>query len=202
VILNLDEGEVLVKLARDSIKSYLRSRRLPTAPANVPSKLSEKSGVFVTLKKAKEGMSLRGCIGYTYPNKQLVDATIESAIEAATNDPRFEPVSLRELDSEIVIEVSVLTPPVELSVNHPREYPNRIIVGRHGLIVRRGIYQGLLLPQVAVEWRWDPEEFLSNCCLKAALPPDAWLERDTKIMIFEAKIFRENSPNGPISMEP
>jgi len=83
-------------------------------------------------------------------------------------------------------------------VESPREYPAKIKVGRDGLIVEKGLYKGLLLPQVPVEWGWDEEEFLCQCCIKAGLMPDCWLEPQTKIYKFQAIIYEETQPNGPI----
>jgi len=71
-------------------------------------------------------------------------------------------------------------------------------VGREGLIGERGLYRGLLLPQVPVEFGWDEEEFLSQCCIKAGLPPDYWLVEGTKIYKFQAIVFEEKSPRGPV----
>jgi uncharacterized protein (TIGR00296 family) len=169
-------------------------------PVNTPSKLRENCGVFVTLNNVKvSSHELRGCIGYPSPVEPLVEATIDSAIQAATNDPRFPPVSLQELNNEIAIEVSVLTPPELIKVEDPSEYPSRIQIGRDGLVIERGWQKGLLLPQVAPEWNWDEEEFLSNCCMKAGLSLDSWLIRGTKVYKFQAVIFEEKTPDGEVA---
>lgn len=196
--LTIEDGKFLVKLARKSIEEYLKSGIKIEYPKEINKKLLEKSGVFVTLKNLKNDFELRGCIGYPYPIKPLIEALIDSAIEAATNDPRFYPVSLEELKNEIVIEVSVLTPPKLIVVENPKDYPKHIKIGEDGLIVERGIYKGLLLPQVAVEWNWDEEDFLSNCCIKAGLQPDCWLLKGTKVYKFQAIIFEEKTPNGEV----
>jgi len=192
------EGELLVRLARRAVEEYLTKGRIIRAPADVPSKLTRHCGVFVTLNKVLDGRrELRGCIGLPYPTTPLIDAVIESAISSATRDPRFPPVTPNEL-SHIVFEVSVLTPPELILVGSPSEYPSKIRVGEDGLIVERGIYKGLLLPQVPVEWGWDEEEFLCQCCMKAGLPPDCWLLHDTKIYRFKAIIFEEETPRGRV----
>jgi len=190
-----DEGRYLVRLARETITTFLRTKNMPKPPSDAPTKLNEKCGVFVTLNTVSNGHELRGCIGFPMPDYPLVDATMQAAIEAATGDPRFPPVSPEELQ-KIVVEVSVLTPPERLEVSNPSEYPKGIKVGRDGLIMERGIYKGLLLPQVAVEWDWNEEEFLSQCCLKAGLTPDAWLVRGTRISRFQAIVFKEEKPGG------
>ncbi len=193
-----EEGIFLVKLARRSVKENLENGRIISVPEGTPEKLKVKCGVFVTLNSVAEGRrELRGCIGFPYPMKPLVEATIEAAIEAATGDPRFHPVSPDEL-KHITFEVSVLTPPELIEVEDPKLYPSKIKVGRDGLIIERGFSRGLLLPQVPVEWGWDEEDFLCQCCLKAGLPPDCWLINGTKIYKFQAIIFEETSPNGPI----
>jgi len=193
-----EHGEFLVKLAREAIETYLRGREVLRPPEGTPEELWEPMGVFVTLNKLVGGRKvLRGCIGFPYPEKPLVQATIEAAIASATEDPRFPPVELDEMD-EIVVEVSVLTRPELVRVEDPRDYPKAIKVGRDGLIVERGIFRGLLLPQVPVEWGWDEKTFLSQCCMKAGLYPDAWLDPGTRIYCFQAIVFEEEEPRGPI----
>jgi uncharacterized protein (TIGR00296 family) len=191
------EGVYLVRLARRAIEIVLRSGDV-VEPSDAPEKVRVPCGVFVTLNRVKgSSHSLRGCIGFPYPVKPLAEAVVDAAISAAMRDPRFNPVSIKEMNS-IVVEVSVLTPPEFISVERPEQYPDSIEVGKDGLIVTRGVNQGLLLPQVPVEWRWDAEEFLTQCCMKAGLTPDSWLLPDTKISKFRAIIFSEEDPRGAI----
>jgi len=197
---SIDDGRFLVTLARTAINEYLSKHRVTDPPAGTPKHLLEKSGVFVTLESTKPTRQLRGCIGYPLPTEPLVIATIHSAIEAATVDPRFEPVGLAEFES-ITIEVSVLTVPEKLSSKVPTERSKEITIGRDGLIVGRRARRGLLLPQVAPEWGWDAEEFLSNCCLKAGLPPDAWLDKETEVEKFQAVVFEEDQPKGEVRLK-
>lgn len=192
------EGEYLVKLARNAVEEYLKIGKTLSVPKDVLPKFLEKCGVFVTLSSVMhERKELRGCIGFPYPTNPLAQAVIESAIESATQDPRFPSVSLEELNS-IVFEVSVLTPPELIEVKKPTDFPSKIKVGQDGLIVERGFWKGLLLPQVPVEWNWNEEEFLCQCCIKAGLPPDNWLLKETKIYKFQAIIFEEQEPKGKI----
>ena len=196
--LSLQEGKVLIDLARNAIREYLETRKIIEPPENTPKKLFENCGVFVTINQLKSGnKKLRGCIGYPYPTNPLVEAVIDSAINAATQDPRFYPLSSAEL-RQVIFEVSVLTPPEEVRVDNPKDYLSKIKVGQDGLIIERGIYKGLLLPQVPVEWEWCEEEFLCQCCIKAGLPPDSWLTKDTKIYKFQAIIFEEEKPKGEV----
>jgi uncharacterized protein (TIGR00296 family) len=194
--LSQEEGQFLISLVRNTVKHYLEEGAAPKPPKDTPKKLFEHCGVFVTINRVKNGeRELRGCIGYPYPTSPLVEAVIDSAINAATEDPRFYPVSLDELE-KVVFEVSVLTPPEPVEVENPKEYVRQIKVGEDGLIIEKGFRKGLLLPQVAVEWGWQEEEFLCQCCTKAGLPPDSWLTKDAKIYKFHAIIFDEETPNG------
>ncbi|MBS7616599.1 TIGR00296 family protein [Candidatus Bathyarchaeota archaeon] len=196
--LNIEEGKILVKLAREAVEEYLKTRKRIQAPKGLPEKLMQACGVFVTINIIDAGKKeLRGCIGLPYPTTPLAEAVIESAISSATQDPRFYPLSTNELDN-VVFEVSVLTPPQLVEAEKPNEYPSKIKVGVDGLIVERGLYKGLLLPQVPVEWDWDEEEFLCQCCIKAGLPPDCWLMKGTKIYKFQAIIFEEEKPRGEV----
>ena len=196
--LSLQEGKFLIDLARNAIREYLETRKIIEPPENTPKKLFENCGVFVTINQLKSGTKkLRGCIGYPYPTNPLVEAVIDSAINAATQDPRFYPLSSSELQ-QVIFEVSVLTPPEEVRVDNPKDYLSKVKVGQDGLIIERGIYKGLLLPQVPVEWEWCEEEFLCQCCIKAGLPPDSWLTKDTKIYKFQAIIFEEEKPKGEV----
>lgn len=196
--LSLEEGRYLVRLARQAIKDYLRGLEVRPEPPPT-SRLREKRGVFVTLYlyPSKE---LRGCIGFPMPTMPLFEATVQSAISSAVNDPRFMPLDKEELD-RVIIEVSVLTPPEEISYRDPRELLEKIVVGRDGLIIRSGPFSGLLLPQVPVEYGWDVEEYLMHLCLKAGLDSTHWLTGKVKIYRFTAQIFSEIEPGGEVVEE-
>jgi len=154
---------------------------LGTEPDDVPTSpvLREKRGAFVTLKKNGE---LRGCIGYVEAYKPLYLTIREMARAAAFNDPRFPPLRPDEWP-QIEVEISVLSPLEEISD------PEKIEVGRHGILLRNGPFSGLLLPQVAVEYGWGREEFLMHTCLKAGMAGDCWRRSGTRIQIFSAEIF-------------
>lgn len=188
----------MVKLARTAVTKYITDSTVMPPPDSPSKSLSAKSGVFVTIEKLKDGARvLRGCIGYPLPYMPLVEATIDSAVSAAVNDPRFPPLKHKELD-EVVFEVSVLTPPAIVKTNDPKLYPKLIKVGRDGLIIEKDFCKGLLLPQVPTEYGWDEETFLSECCMKAGLPPDSWLSKDVKVYSFSAIVFTEITPGGDI----
>ncbi len=197
-MLTYTEGVAAVKLARKTIELFLSEERFPEPHElglDLPPIFGEKRGVFVTLT---ENELLRGCIGHPFPDSTLEDAIMDSAISAATRDPRFLPVGEDELD-HLVIEVTILTLPEK--INAPaEELPERIKIGKHGLIVKQGYCQGLLLPQVAPEHDMDSIEFLNHTCLKAGLSPDAWL-KGAEVSCFEGQIFKEKESNGEIVEE-
>lgn len=198
--LNIEEGTYLVKLARSVIENFFNEED-QLDNIDIPLKIREKCGVFVTLNKIDGNKKqLRGCIGYPYPVKPLVEAVSDVATAAAFEDYRFPRLSKKEVD-EIVVEVSVLTPPELIKVNKPEEYPSVIKVGVDGLIIQYGSRSGLLLPQVPIEWGWGPEEFLQQCCIKAGLSLNSWLNANVKIFKFQAIIFKEEAPRGMIIRE-
>jgi len=191
------DGVILVKTARNAVTEFLSNGNRMKLESDLEEKFSFNSGVFVTLNNPD---GLRGCIGFPMPEKKLSHAIIEGAIAAATEDPRFPSVKTNELN-DIVFEVTVLTPPVEIDVSDPMEYLEKIKVGRDGLIIRHSFSSGLLLPQVPVEYDWNVEEFLQHTCEKAGLARDTWKNESVKIEKFEGIIFKEETPNGIIVRE-
>lgn len=139
-----------------------------------------KAGVFVTLKYKG---NLRGCIGFPYPNP-LGEAIYKAAKLSAFSDPRFMPLTQDELNN-ILIEITILSPPEEIKTKDIKKLIKEIKIGKHGLIVSNGKNSGLLLPQVALEYNFDVLTFIEQTCLKAGLPSNAWLDKDTKIFKFE-----------------
>ncbi len=197
-----DDGVFLVSLARKTVDAIVKTKQKPKTPEDTPKYLCEKSGVFVTLNSTlNDRVNLRGCIGRPYPSMPLVEATIDSAVDSAINDPRFPAVTPEELDM-ILIDLSVLTPPKKIEYSQPEELLNLVKVGLDGLIAIRGMFRGLLLPQVAVDWKWDTREFLEHTCNKAGLPVDSWKDPETEFMSFQAEIFGEEKPRGKIVRNP
>ena len=183
------DGVFLVKTARMAVTEFLSNGKRIKLESEREKKFSFNAGVFVTLNNAD---GLRGCIGFPMPDKKLSHGIIDAAIAAATEDPRFSPVKANELN-DIVFEVTVLTPPVEITVNDPMEYLEKIKVGRDGLIIRNSFSSGLLLPQVPVEYGWNVEEFLQHTCEKAGLEKDTWKNEKVKIEKFEGIVYKEKS---------
>jgi AmmeMemoRadiSam system protein A len=174
-----EEKIILLKTARLSIHSkfFHQDVNFPE-----PTKtLSLNCGAFVSLHIHSK---LRGCIGYIQAVKPLLDTIKEMAIAAAFHDPRFSPLTESELE-HIDIEISVLSPMRKI------DDINEITVGLHGIMVRRGMYSGLLLPQVATQYGWNREEFLSHTCQKAGLPSNCWKLNDIEIEVFSAIVFNE-----------
>ena len=189
-----EDGEILVKTARLVVTEYLKEGKKVELSKEIKSKFSYKSGVFVTLDKKE---NLRGCIGFPMPDGILHQSLIDAAIASSTEDPRFSPVRLEELN-EITFEVTILTPPVEIKVKDTSEYPKMVKVGRDGLIMRWEFGSGLLLPQVPIEYGWNSEEFLGHACEKAGAPFNYWKQKSVKILKFEGIVFKETEPNGQV----
>ncbi len=178
VSLNDSERRELLEVARRSVDAAVKhTAYAPAAPSDQT--LLQERGVFVTLTKKGE---LRGCIGYVMPLKPLDQAVAEVAEAAALHDPRFPPVTAKELD-QLEYEISVLSPFRRLLDI------KQIEVGRDGLLMRRGSNEGILLPQVPVEQHWDRSTFLEQAGLKAGLSPKAWQDEDTDIFTFSALVF-------------
>ena len=195
--LPIEVGTGAVRLARESIEARVSGRKGDTTPPTDKT-FGEPRGVFVTVNRAEKSADrLRGCIGFPYPVKPLAVAIREAAVAAATEDPRFPAVSEAELGS-VVVEVSILTPPRPLTVPTPKDLPSKVRIGTDGLIVSRYGMSGLLLPQVATELGMDQVEFLSQACMKAGLPPDSWLDRETEVQTFQAEVFAETEPRGRV----
>jgi len=191
------DGEKAIRAARIVIEHQISGRNIPKL--DLPEHFGKNGGIFVTLKTYPEH-ELRGCIGFPEPVLPLKNALIEAAIDAATRDPRFHPVSPTEMD-KLTVEVSLLTPPEPIVVKNPSELPKKVVVGEDGLIAEKSWARGLLLPQVPVELNWDSTEFLKQTCWKAGMSKDAWKDPDTKFFKFQAEVFSEESPRGKIKRE-
>jgi uncharacterized protein (TIGR00296 family) len=197
---SLDDGRLLISFARENIEFFLKHNRRIPVPEAIKKRFSDKYGAFVTLNIYNvSGNPLRGCIGYIEPTYPLYDVVHNVSISSAIEDPRFPSVTLQEMDN-IVIELSILTPPELVKADTPDEYINQIVVGRDGLIAEKGWRRGLLLPQVPVDHdrNWDVETFLSHTCMKAGLHAGAWRETSTKIYAFKAILFEEKEPKGEV----
>ena len=172
------ERQLLLHIAREAIVAHAGGGPAPS-PAGAPG-FDRQGGAFVTLHKRGE---LRGCIGHIEADDLLVRVVARCAVAASSTDPRFPAVSSAEV-AELSIELSLLGP------LEPIGGPDDIEIGRHGLVVEKTSRRGLLLPQVATEWKWDAETFLAHTCHKAGLPRDAW-KQGAKLWRFEAEVFSE-----------
>jgi len=184
-MLTIEEQKELLKLARKTLEVYLNNGSLLEYSTNNKN-LLRNAGAFVTLNKHH---MLRGCIGNFFTHDPLYRNVQMMAIAAAVEDPRFRHVTADEL-KDITIEISVLS---ELE---PVKSINEIEVGKHGLYVTKGFYRGVLLPQVATEYGWDRDTFLSETCVKAGLPADEWKKGGIKIKKFTAQVFSEEEVFG------
>ena len=172
------EKKSLIDIAKTAIEGRFTGKNI-SEPHIESEVLKKKSGAFVTLKKHGH---LRGCIGHIEARKPLYRTVAEMAAAAAFNDPRFPPLKPDEL-THLSLEISVLSPLKEI------KDIKEVEVGIHGLYITNGYNSGLLLPQVATEYKWDSLTFLEETCYKAGLHPDAWKDKDTRIYIFSAEVF-------------
>lgn len=180
-MLTVPQRKQLLTLARESIAAGFAGKRPELNAGDFDADLQRPAGAFVTLTEHDD---LRGCIGSIEPVASLYLAVAQSAVSAAFRDPRFNPLRSEELP-RIHVEISVMGP-IERVIDI-----NDIQVGRDGLIIRRGGYAGLLLPQVATEYGWDRDTFLQQTCYKAGLPRNSWREPGTTIEKFAAEVFGE-----------
>jgi AmmeMemoRadiSam system protein A len=180
--LDADEQQALIKLARLTVEKFVQTgeRINPISQSlKITKKMKENKGVFVTLKKHG---NLRGCIGYITGIKPLIEAIVDNAVNAASSDPRFQPVTPNELN-DISIEISVMSPLAPIK-------PEDVQIGVHGLVLEKGFSRGVFLPQVPVEQGWNREEYLDNLCNKAGLSFGCW--PSAKLQGFTAQVFGEN----------
>jgi AmmeMemoRadiSam system protein A len=167
--------------AREVIERAARGAATEQTPPP-PTDSRPHGGVFVTLHKSGR---LRGCMGTLDSRAPLAEAIRHAAYCAATQDPRFQPVTPSEL-SDLKIEVSIMSDP------QPMGDIENLQLGQHGILVRRGLQRGLFLPQVAVEHHLDKETFLARCCAeKAGIPAEAWRDPTTEVLLFTTEVQRE-----------
>jgi uncharacterized protein len=178
-----DERRTLLRVARQALQAALNGLADPVEVPNAPDILRRPGGAFVTLRCHGE---LRGCIGQVASERPLAEVVWRAAVLAATDDPRFPPLARAELEG-LRLEISVLSAPLRMAIADS----GGIEPGRDGVMVRRGRRQGLLLPQVATEQRWDAAALLAAVCRKAGLAADAWQRPDCELYVFQADVFGE-----------
>ncbi len=180
--LSLEQREKLIEIVKYEVKSAANSNRIESYDSDDPG-MNQKSGVFVTLYDSKK--QLRGCIGYIESDKPLINTISRAARAAAMSDPRFSPVTPEEVE-DLIVDISILSP--MRVIDHIEE----VAVGVHGLLISRGSYRGLLLPQVATKYKWDRERFLDEACIKAGLSANDWRKQSVEIKVFSAEVFGDD----------
>ncbi|MFQ6050109.1 MAG: TIGR00296 family protein [Candidatus Hydrothermarchaeota archaeon] len=182
-----EKGNLLVNLAKEAFIYYLKEQKR-IDKIYIYDELKEKRGVFITLKKIERDREKSiVSMGYPLPEKPLFHSVIDSAI-ACANKARILNL-LGEIES-IILEVSVLGNIEEIQTERRVDYPKQIKLGQDGIMIERGFQRALILPQVPLENEWNEIDLLSECCLKAGLSPDAWLDEDTRIYKFKTRVFR------------
>ena len=172
----------LLQVAKESLAIFLKNGKRLVFETEVPEFL-RKRAVFVTLRKNDSG-DLRGCIGQTEARYPLIEAVSKTAISSAVDDSRFSPVTLEELP-KLSIEINVLT---EITTIEPQD----VVVGKHGLLLRKGLSSGLFLPEVALSQAWDRITLLDQLCCKADLPQGSWQDPEAELFCFESESWVEN----------
>jgi AmmeMemoRadiSam system protein A len=180
--LSSNDWLALVAIARRAISIAILEKRIPDFPP-YPAALSQPRGAFVSLYR---GGILRGCVGQVENPGPLADMVARAAINAALHDSRFPSIRGEEI-ATLEIEISILTAP-------ERILPEAIVAGLHGLLVVRGSFRGLLLPQVATKRQWTGQRLLEETCVKAGLARDAWRDPATELFGFTAEVFSEKEP--------
>jgi hypothetical protein len=196
-IYSAKQGEELVKAARNSVELFLIDPYFDKRIVQQSlAQFGESHGVFVTLEHypTKE---LRGCIGFPRAIAPLKESIVDAAIAAAFEDPRFVPVSKKELE-DLTVEISILSSPERVNGDRNARL-SAVKVGRDGIIIEYGMYSGLLLPIVAVEQHWKEQEFLEEACVKAGLGANYWQQPNVNVYRFQTQVFREDSPMGKVS---
>ena len=186
-LLTKEEQKTLLKLARETIETYLKTGKKPSvSKTKLTPNLKKVQGCFVTLNK---NPGLRGCIGHILPQEELYKCVMDNAVSAAVSDPRFNPVKYDEL-KDIKIEISVLTVPQKLKFSSGEDLKNKLRPMIDGVILKKEWHQSTYLPQV---WEQLPnkEEFLTSLCVKGGMNPNHWQDKSTEVNIYQAFVFEE-----------
>jgi hypothetical protein len=193
-MISLKDEVELVKLARSTVKKWFETGRFILEKTENKI-LNKKRGIFVSIHTYPIE-ELRGCIGFPYATLPLYEAVQRAAFSSAFEDPRFPPLKEEELN-KVIFEISVMTKPKLIRVKNPKEYFEKIKMGKDGLILQNGPFVGLFLPQV---WELIPttERFLESLCLKAGLTKNFWMDKNTIVWKFRVQAFKETKPNGKI----
>jgi hypothetical protein len=194
---SVEEGMVLVRQARHVVEAVTTSLRFDKRIMQEQLyKFTQRYGLFVTIEFYPTKV-MRGCMGVAEPIAPVGQLLVEAALSAASEDPRFVPVSRHELDS-LIFEVSILSEPQQIKARTSAGIPRQIKVGRDGLLIRYGYRSGLILPTIAVGEGWNAESFLNNVCIKAGLAQHTWKVHDVSLYKFTTQVFREKEPMGDV----
>ncbi len=179
--LSAEEKQTLLRLARQTLHDYLSGGKIAESDSDEPA-LLQPCATFVTLWRRDSG-ELRGCRGECHARRSLLESVTHMAVAAAVDDSRFASVTIEEVP-DLRIEINALTP-MELID------PEDVVIGRHGLLIVSEYSMGLLLPEVAVRYKWGQHEFLKAVCRKAGMPDDAWKSEGTQLFGFESEAWEE-----------
>ncbi len=182
-----EDRAFLLDLARKSVEEAVQTGSTPKVdPKKIPPKLRDERACFVTLTERGQ---LRGCIGAILPEEPLWKAVISRAAAAAMEDPRFSPVTSKELE-HVHIEISVLSIPQPLPFDSPEELLEKLRPDIDGVVLKYRWHSATFLPQV---WKQlpKPERFLDQLSLKAGLPSGSWRDMPLAIETYQVEAFEE-----------
>jgi len=200
-MLTIEEATFLLKLARRIVTGSVSDKTREEEKA-AHRELREKRGTFVCVREFDKSGKKAGAritsSGYPLPIFTIVEAVKNASLNISIHMLRSSSQEISEFLEDVVLELAILTEPTKIIVEEPIRYPREIEIGRDGLIVQRNFYTGVILPQVAAEKGWNAIELLSECCMEAKLPADAWLEKETSVYKFQTDVYVESEPNGDV----
>lgn len=198
-MLTIEEATCLLELARRIVTESVSDETREEEKVAFQ-ELREKRGIFVCVREFEKSSKRAGKIiissGYPLPIFPIVEAVKNASLNISIHILRSSLREISEFLKDVVFELTILTVPEKILVEQPIGYPKEIEIGRDGLVVQRNFYTGVILPQVAIEKRWNAIEFLSECCMEAKLPADAWLEKETSVYKFQTNVYVELEPSG------
>jgi len=200
-MLTTEEATFLLKLARRIATEGISDETREEEKVALP-KLREKRGAFVCLREFDKSSKKVGrriiSSGYPLPVFPIVEGVKNASLNISIHILRSSSQEIPEFLEDAVLELAILTEPTKIIAEEPIRYPKEIEIGRDGLMVQRNFYTGVILPHVAIEKKWNAIEFLSECCMEAKLPADAWLEKETSVYKFQTHVYVESEPNGDV----
>ncbi|MBR9682536.1 MAG: TIGR00296 family protein [Candidatus Aenigmarchaeota archaeon] len=181
--------DFMLKLVKDVIQTWVKTKK-PIVVGEYPEELNKERGVFISIYKTTGGFKhLRSTVGHAFPTKSVIRALVDYSIMSC-KDASFTYLKPEDLDG-IQIKISIAGEPELIDIRSPRDYLSRIQIGKDGLVLRKGIMTGDILPEIPVGNSWDVEKYLKHLCVKTGLASNAWTNLSAKIYKFDTETFSE-----------